>query len=442
MPRFVLIDHSLIDYSGHHCEYAQSALAAAAAAGFQSILAANRRFSVKGELPWPIYPAYKYGVWFHQGAPRWQQFLRRAAVSVARAAQRRYLEESDLDVAGRRTGAGAMRSWARQRRLRRFLRDSCHFFDRIRTAPDDVIFWPTRSFDEFLQLDRARRRGALPRQGEWHVVFRRDVAMDSPVAVRAIKMASEPIEASVSRNAWHFWTDTEELATQYQHATGRQFGVLPIPHADMTAAAAEAERFRILYLGDARREKGFHHLPRVVEQLADCAPHRFEFCFQSHLAIPGGEPEVVAARKQLARMTGRGVRLLNEPLDSAAYRSLLTSGHLNLLLYNSQAYAARSSGVFAESRAAGIPTLVPENTWMARQLPPDAGLVCRDANEAASQIQCIEADYGRFAAGARAHAARWRQQHNASRLIALLADRSARQPPVYERSSGGISTLD
>ncbi len=273
MPRFVLIDHSLIDYSGHHYEYAQSALAAAAAAGFQAILAANRRFSAKAELPWPVYPAYKYGVWFHQGAPRWQQNLRRAAVSVARAAQRRQRGEGELAIASRRIGSGesAMRSWARQTRLRRFLQDSCRFFDRIGPAPDDVVFLPTLSFDEFLQLDSARRRGALPSQGQWHVVFRRDAAMDSPIALRAMGMACEPFDASVSRRAWHFWTDSEELAMQYQHATGRHFGVLPIPHADTTAAAPAAERLRILYLGDARREKGFHHLPRVVETLTDRA---------------------------------------------------------------------------------------------------------------------------------------------------------------------------
>lgn len=424
MARFVLIDHSLIDFSGHHFEYAQAVLNAASAAGFQPLLGANQQFRSGTPQPWPVFPVYKYGVWFHQGAPEWQQRLRRTALKIAKATGR---------DAGRADGgvpaggfhsrcSGLVRSWSRKARLRRFMSDSRGFFDRLAATPDDIVFFPTVSLDEFHCLNEARRSGVLPPDGRWHIVFRRELPLASAAVMQKIRNEFESFAALEHGGPWRFWTDSEELAAQYERATGCPFHVLPIPHAEPSAAARVAGPFRILFLGDARREKGFHRLPDLVTTLTESRPRRFEFCFQSHLGVPAGECEIAAARQRLAGMSDRGVTLLSSPLSSEQYRGLLASGHLSLLLYDSAAYAARSSGVFAESLSAGIPTLVSAGTWMARRLPRDAGLVCQDATEAPALVRQIEADYERFAAGARAAAIRWREEHNAARLISLLTN--------------------
>lgn len=429
MPRFVLIDHSLVDFSGHHFEYAQAVLNAAAEAGYEPVLAANRAFNVLPDSPWAIHPVYKYGVWFHQGAPRWQVRLRAAAAGLARA---RYTPATRSEgVASAQTSVrsfpAAMQSWHDAVRIRRFVRDTKAELGRVSMRPDDIVFLPTLTCAEFCALSRARRASQLPSADRWHFVFRRELPGEATETMRTIKDAFAPFARKPSESGWNFWTDSEELAEHYQSGTGCSFGVLPIPHAELPAQAPPNGTFRILCLGDARREKGFHHLPAIVRTLTSAERRRYEICIQSHIAIPGGEPEVVAARRALADMNELGVNLIDGPLDSAAYRALLASGDLSLLPYDLQAYSMRSSGVFAESLAAGLTTIVPANTWMERQQPRGAGLAFRNIDEVSRLIREIAADRDRYAAAARSHASRWSRTHNAVRLVSMLA--ASGEPP-------------
>jgi hypothetical protein len=63
MKRFVLIDHSMSDLAGHHYEYAMHVLRAAEAAGYQPVLATNRKFRERDAAPWDILPLYEFGFW-------------------------------------------------------------------------------------------------------------------------------------------------------------------------------------------------------------------------------------------------------------------------------------------------------------------------------------------------------------------------------------------
>jgi hypothetical protein len=427
MPRFVLIDHSLVDFSGHHFEYAQAVLNAAAQANYAPVLAANRAFNVSAQGSWEIHPAYKYGVWFHQGAPRWQVRLRTAVSSLARAGHSAGNRPAGLASprSGTRSFFGAMQSWHDAMRVRRFVGDTQAELARIGLQSEDVVFLPTLSCAEFCALSRARRAWQLPFTGRWHFVFRRELPDEAEAMIRTIKDAFAPFAQNPSESGWHFWTDSEELAEHYQSATGCSFGVLPIPHAELPAQAPPNGPFRILCLGDARQEKGFHHLPAIARKLTSEEPRRYEFCIQSNLVIPGGEPEVVAARRALAEMSELGVRLIDGPLDSAAYRALLASGDLSLLPYDGHAYSLRSSGVFAESLAAGLTTIVPANTWMERQQPRGAGLAFRNIDEVSRLIREIAANHDRYSTAARSHASRWSRTHNAIRLVSILASSSA-----------------
>jgi glycosyltransferase involved in cell wall biosynthesis len=67
--RFILIDHSIRGYGGHHYEYAVHVLSAAREAGFETILAVNRAFDASTDTaggdapPWRIVPVYEHGFW-------------------------------------------------------------------------------------------------------------------------------------------------------------------------------------------------------------------------------------------------------------------------------------------------------------------------------------------------------------------------------------------
>jgi hypothetical protein len=180
----------------------------------------------------------------------------------------------------------------------------------------------------------------------------------------------------------------------------------------------------VVFLGDARREKGFHHLPRIVRALTANDEHgrRFAFRFQSHSSASAADPVIAAARYELMELADHGVTLIDQALEHAAYRRLLAESHVTLLPYEAAAYATRSSGVFADSLAAVVPVVVPEGTWMAHQLPKGAGRVYRSLADVPAHVNDLAGERLREPDPHPAWASAWRQQHNAHRLVKLLSE--------------------
>lgn len=440
MRRFILIDHSLIDYSGHHYEYARAVLNAAHEAGYQPLLFTNRRFRGEYQEAWPIVPAYQYGVWLHQG-PRWRQQLHRG-MGAARSMSRRLApgrggEKSDPADQNKRWG-NIFRARLQARQSRQFVHDTRRALRRFNLAAHDLVFTPNISLNDFAALRRSWPIAGPSSGGRWHFVFRRDVPLSSSQEAKPLSEAFGACPALDRDIPWRLWTDSEELSARYCKATGRAFDTLPIPHTQVSRTGAQpANRLRVLYLGDARSEKGFQHLPRLVRALTDAERdgRTFEFYFQAHAVSPSEEPQVVAARAELTKLASRGVKLFTAPLAPNEYRELLSSGHLAVLPYDPLAYAARSSGVFAEALSAGIPPVVPDQTWMARRLPAGAGRSYSAVERAADAILDIARDYDRHAETAQRSAIDWRAEHNARRLVALLGESSkaaATFPPMAD----------
>jgi hypothetical protein len=122
-------------------------------------------------------------------------------------------------------------------------------------------------------------------------------------------------------------------------------------------------------LGDARTEKGYLELPRLVRALGPdgLSPRRVVFRIQSNFNIPGGEPGIAAARAELEACPPDQVEVIPQPLDAAAYRQLVQTGDISLVLYDPTVYYARSSGVLVESLSAGMPVLTVAGGWPAAQ---------------------------------------------------------------------------
>ncbi len=123
-------------------------------------------------------------------------------------------------------------------------------------------------------------------------------------------------------------------------------------------------------MGDARREKGYHLLPAIAWNLKKdyLETGKARFVVQSNPNPREGEVETAIPRAELARFPSSMVALYDEPLSAAAYKDLLLGSDITLLPYERNAYRARSSGILAESLAAGIPVIVPAGTWLSRQL--------------------------------------------------------------------------
>lgn len=435
MPRFLLIDHSIVDWSGHHLEYALHVLRAVERTAFVPLLATNRRFALAHETPCDVARSYRFGFWFHQGSPDLHRGVSR--LRSGWSGLRRVLARPSAASDGQPTVGHS--GWLRRigqalyddLRRRQFALDTRQSLDKLGLTHGDVVFVPTLSEVELaglLALWQSRR--PAPRVW-WHLLFRRDPLPrdeSSPSAkdhrLNQLRTLFRTVHGSAVGPRLRFYTDSDELTAHYMDLTGCPFETLPVPH---TRAASQfnpdvPDCFCVTYAGDARTEKGYHHLPRVVDALTRGRDRRGELCFQiqSHFPTKEGEPRAAKARMELEALAARGVHLLTSPLDSRTYAALLAQSQLVLLPYDAEAYRNRTSGIFVEALGAGVPVIVPADTWMARQLPPGAGLTFRHPMELPSLVEQVRADYPRFRSRAEFHARKWRGMHNAERLVERL----------------------
>ncbi|HUQ94584.1 MAG TPA: hypothetical protein VM120_23080 [Bryobacteraceae bacterium] len=273
---------------------------------------------------------------------------------------------------------GFLSWWQQYRCLAGFRTDTAKMLRDIAPGPGDVIFIPTLSGIELIGLAEYLR-SEKPGPG-WHLLFRRDIYPGRASAYGAEEWRVQGLRNSFLGSApklkghdVRFYTDTDELTAQYNRLGVFSFRTLPIPHTHTPASARpDQQPLRIIYVGDARREKGYHYIPTLVEDLWNhyIVTGRVSFHLQSNFNIPQGEPAAVIAREhleQLAQRAPSAIELIKHPMTSEQYKAFLLSGDINLLLYDAVNYYARSSGILVESLSAGVPVLVPAGSWLARQ---------------------------------------------------------------------------
>jgi hypothetical protein len=274
-----------------------------------------------------------------------------------------------------------LRWWHEYRSLQQFRKDTEQLLADVPVGPGDVIFIPTLSAIEFMGLSEVlKKRAPGP---SWHLLFRRDIYRGREAdysgqewRVAGLKQSFAVAKPKFAGHDMRFYTDTDELTAQYNRLGQYRFATAAIPHTHIPPETGTRQAaLRIIYVGDARGEKGYQYLPRLIEDLWDqyIVTGRVSFHLQSNYNIPGGEPEAVVAREQLellAKRAPQSIELLKQPLTSAQYKELLLSGDINLLLYDPVNYYARSSGILVESLAAAIPVIAPANTWLSRQFAP------------------------------------------------------------------------
>lgn len=255
-----------------------------------------------------------------------------------------------------------------------FSKDTTNLFHTISLDKDDHIFMPNIGITElFGLLDFFKKNPNI--SGSWHLLFRRNIFHGSSLSYYFQKENTRPIRNAFlkffnecSNNNVFFYTDTEDLTEQYNSLDIFKFQTLPIPHTHSVSKNNPKHPITISYLGDARTEKGYHFLPKIVKDL-----YRFtqdgivEFKFQSNFNIVGGESMPAVARRELIDLDSSPMKLFFDPLSIDEYEDLLLTSNIVLLLYDSDNYYARSSGILSEALTAGIPVVVPARTWMSRQ---------------------------------------------------------------------------
>ena len=426
--KLAIVDHALVDLNGHHYEYDGALAAAAGARGLAVTVLANRAYAGPTD-EFEILP------WFGQG------YYDLTSGGAARRLAYRALSTLPPALA-RRLQDGVRLVWNQRHRRRgpaqgSFGRDFFAACERLALGPGDHALIHTIGVDELDALAETLNAGGRA----WPMIHLQLVRRIEefgagrprerrPAAVLA-RLLGGPASARI-----RLYSDTAELAAAYGALTGRPVAVLPIAFRhDLILAAVAAAPARppgapltIGYLGNARLEKGFQHLPDLVEDLTGRLgwAGRVRFHFQSPFNIPDGEPGIGIARSRLAAFPPGLVALEDRVLTTEQYYAMLAGIDVLVLPYDGARYDIRSSGILVQARVAGTPIVAPAGSWIARQAPAPAGEAFGAPGDLADALDRLLRRYDQAKAAAAADALAWRaEQSPADYLRRLLETETA-----------------
>ena len=414
--KLFLVDQSLVRAGGHYLTYNRSLMEAARGLGLEPwILAGNMLEADLAALP-NVMPVFS-GSWHTPHGPL------AALAPVGSTLPPVHLFASELMFALRRLGA-----------TRR-----------------DHVFIHTVGFYEPVELHRMLLQADMKSLPRIHLLCRRDLDEAPPQSYGrvAFELAIQGLcKLSKLGLDIRFYTDTPELSLHYSECTGVRFVTLPLPFGiDVLEAALEAraseraERAstQVCYLGDARDEKGYQHIPAVIDGLpGGLKQGQMHFILQSNFNRPGGEPQVARARARLQTMPRLLVDLRLKPLSDPEYFDVLASSDAVFVTYSEVNYARRSSGVFTESLYAGVIPIVPAGTSMAAQLPKGFPSIYAHAAELPGIVANLHTRKHELKRKVAEISKRWRKLHSPKNLLLQMLC----APPPSLLAAGEIVTRD
>jgi glycosyltransferase involved in cell wall biosynthesis len=354
-----------MDASGHHYQYAVHCLTAAKDLGYEPILAINKNNNI-AKAPWKIFGVYTSTFWEYD---KYEPIIIRSY---------RKLETFNNQILNfillNGFGHFLMKKLLDKKRITEFAKDTKELIKQINLAEGDVVFLPTSGLVEMFGILECEKLYPSCKKATWHFLFRRSIhtgvsKRDFPyLKLELMRKAFETFHKKTTLQPY-FYTDSVQLTQQYEQL-GVKFDTLPIPHTIAKSTSKNLSKtIKVAYLGDARDEKGYHHLPHVVQDLWHdyVNPEKITFTIQSYFSHHQIEPKTTVALSQLQTFDSDKVQLIRNPLDPGEYQNLLIGSDVVLLPYDKVNYRARTSGILVEALCCNIPVVVPAGTWLSRQ---------------------------------------------------------------------------
>jgi glycosyltransferase involved in cell wall biosynthesis len=402
---FILVDHSIEDSTGHYLEYAKRVLRAAKSLGFKTILGVNANAETvicsDADL---IDKAFSRTFWENQTIPR-------------TALVGNYFRKHS----GITGDPYFSRSCAKE--LKRF-------FSRVGAKAGDIVFVPTLGGIELIGIALySATKSSIAM--DWHLLFRRDLPMPDSIFISKARInhfrtsaGFSEFDKRFSKGQVAFYTDTEDLTERYSRAVNMAFTTLPIPIDDALAVKNKNNGTPLIvsYLGDAREEKGIHLLPELITAVRTqgFSETDVQFRVQTNLPLTATSARTVRTKNLLTGLQGKGLQIIEGPFSSEVYHQLISSSDVILIPYCPKSYEARSSGIFTEALAAGVPTVYPLGTWMAKAKTLCGSVEYDEISGIKTALLTILANYPKHEEKSIAFSAQWRQQHSAHNLLSQI----------------------
>lgn len=335
-----------------------------------------------------------------------------------------------------------------------FRQDLDNFLQAAGACSKDHVILPTAHARELLAIHLIADQLTLDASPSFHLEFRHPLFEGHATAENIEQSPNAVMQRAffALHAGWgtspriRFYTDADALADDYESFSGLPFDVLPLPfRAELIPPAAHrtSGSLTVAYLGGARDEKGFHWLPELVRELRlRNGPGRVRFLIQSNIDQPEHNPQSVAALSKFEPLAGDDLELvaLADGLPAVNYYRLFSQCDVIVLPYLPARYRASTSGVMAEALAAGVPVVVPAETWLSSQLPPGAGVVFAGFDSFVDAVQRVIEHHSQYRAAASAARKIWRTQHTPDALVAALLTSNSRPPGPSHQTAQAAAT--
>lgn len=158
------------------------------------------------------------------------------------------------------------------------------------------------------------------------------------------------------------------LADHLSKLSGLTFNTLPIPFRPTEDSSVKLgkkeEIIEVRYLGAARTEKGFNLLPNIISEFYKRNPEsNVRFCIQVSPQIIGYTPDITKALEALESLVDPRITLVYVSQSPDEYCDALRSAEVLLLLYDTDRYRVRGSGIAIEAIMYQATTIVSQGTF-------------------------------------------------------------------------------
>ncbi len=315
-------------------------------------------------------------------------------------------------------------------------------------TPEDHIFIHTIGIEQVEDIYHLLKSGDFSIQPQFHILLRRDI--EDPLVVYPKGMGLKGIlEQCYESNLWpvkiKFYTDTEDLVQRHNTLSSVVFCKIPIPFRqeklkDITQEKDFKKPVNIVYLGDARPEKGYQYLPDIVDVLWTdyIQPGKIKFTIQSNFNIEGGMGDIPTARLQLERYPHQKVSLIKEAMSPDDYYHILGEADVLILPYDPNSYRVRTSGVLTEALAAGKPVVVPSNSWLAKQVDSSRARIYETVDKIPESIINVIENLPQLTEAAKQFSGQWKEQNSPDSLVKCLLSQKNYLTQKLESSSETI----
>ena len=258
-----------------------------------------------------------------------------------------------------------------------FFKETRQILKKLDVTQQDIIFIPNTlsySLQGLIELFKKEPRFVI---AEWHLLFHMEFDEFSGKSTSGLTDADvvrqllQELQQAAKNCRIYLYTDSEQLTDYYNTLGVYTFETLPIPidkRYFLEKKKDFSEPVQISYVGAARSNKGYQYLPSLIAEFAqERSENKIAFSIQSNLNSIEGDPQILAARSEL-EVEMDNVTILSEAMSPDEYRNVVLNSDAVLIPYDVHEYQRRTSGIFAECMAAGIPVIIPSGSWMMLQL--------------------------------------------------------------------------